>query len=92
MESEPDSVYFSVTSYDDDIAAEQKTEKEQFSNPLPLEDLLLQRRSRRAVYTQPLALLPLLVAANMVASLPIALADPLVKPSGKMMMHPSQYM
>ena len=57
VESEPDSIYFSVTSYDDDIAAEREKEKEEFSTPLPVEDSLLQRRRRRGVYTPPPGLL-----------------------------------
>ena len=57
VESEPDSIYFSVTSYDDDIAAEREKEKEEFSTPLPVEDSLLLRRRRRGVYTPPPGLL-----------------------------------
>ena len=57
VESEPDSIYFSVTSYDDDIAAEREKEKEELSTPLPVDDAFQMRRRRRGVYTPPPGLL-----------------------------------
>ena len=57
VESEPDSIYFSVTSYDDDIAAEREREKEELSTPLAVDDSFQMRRRRRGVYTPPPGLL-----------------------------------
>ena len=56
VESEPESIYFSVTSYDDEIAKERR---EEFCPPIPvpLEDTSSQRRRRRGVYTPPPGLL-----------------------------------
>ena len=56
-----DSIHFSVTSYDDEIAAEREKEREDTLPHLSLEDLSLHqqqhRRRRRGVYTPPPALL-----------------------------------
>ena len=54
VESEPDSILLSVTSYDDELAREKEREKEELSVPiaLPSEDFA-QRRRRRGVYTPP---------------------------------------
>lgn len=54
VESEPDSIYLSVTSYDDELAMEREREKEELSNrlALPTEDFS-HRRRRRGVYTPP---------------------------------------
>ena len=55
-----DSIQFSVTSYDDEIAAEREREREDTLPHLSLEDLSIhqqQRRRRRGVYTPPPALL-----------------------------------
>ena len=53
VESEPDSIYFSVTSYDEDVAREREREREELCPPLPLDDPVQQRRRRRGVYTPP---------------------------------------
>jgi hypothetical protein len=54
-----DSIHFSVTSYDDEIAAEREREREDTLPHLSLEDISIhqQRRRRRGVYTPPPALL-----------------------------------
>ena len=54
-----DSIHFSVTSYDDEIAAEREKEREDTLPHLSLEDISIhqQRRRRRGVYTPPPALL-----------------------------------
>ena len=56
-----DSIHFSVTSYDDEIAAEREKEREDTLPHLSLEDLSIHqqqhRRRRRGVYTPPPALL-----------------------------------
>lgn len=53
VESEPDSIYFSVTSYDEDIAREREREREELCAPPLLDDPVQQRRRRRGVYTPP---------------------------------------
>lgn len=53
VESEPDSIYFSVTSYDEDVAREREKEREELCPPPLLDDPVLQRRRRRGVYTPP---------------------------------------
>ena len=56
-----DSIHFSVTSYDDEIAAEREKEREDTLLQLPFEDSTIpqqqHRRRRRGVYTPPPALL-----------------------------------
>lgn len=53
-----DSIHVSVTSYDDDIAAEKEREKEEAGVYIPVEDCSIQRRSRRrGVYVPPASLL-----------------------------------
>ncbi len=60
VESEPESIYFSVTSYDEDIARER--EREDVGTPLSLpgsidDSWVPNRRRRRCVYTPPQGLL-----------------------------------
>ena len=59
VESEPESIYFSVTSYDDKITSHDKDKEDCVPAPvpLPLEDQSPQRRRRRGVYTPPPGLL-----------------------------------
>ena len=59
VESEPESIYFSVTSFDDKIPPHDKDKEERVpaALPLPLEDQSPQRRRRRGVYTPPPGLL-----------------------------------
>ncbi len=62
VESEPESIYFSVTSYDDEITKEKEKEREELTTPLSLpgsvdDCLMLNRRRRRGVYTPPQGLL-----------------------------------
>lgn len=53
-----DSIHVSVTSYDDDIAAEKEREKEEAGVFIPVEDCTMQRRSRRkGVYVPPPSLM-----------------------------------
>lgn len=58
VESEGESIYLSVTSYDDEIAREREKEKEELlqSIPVPTEDTA-HRRRRRGVYIAPVGLL-----------------------------------
>ena len=58
MLSEQDStVYFSITSYDDDIAKEKKELEEIAPLPLPTEDITFPRRRRKGVHGAPPELL-----------------------------------
>ena len=78
VESEADStsIYFSVTSYDDDITREREREREKEEHNLPLlpEEVGQQRRRRRGVYTPPPGLMSWLTAQ------PISEEDPDVDP------------
>ena len=56
LHSEQDSIYFSVTSYEDEIAKDRK-EQEDYPPILPPDDMNLPRRRRRGVHGAPVELL-----------------------------------
>lgn len=58
VDSDPgESIQFSITSYDDELAAEREREREESSLPIPVDDHLPNRRRRKGVYTPPPSLL-----------------------------------
>lgn len=63
MISEQDSIYFSITSYDEDLAREKEREREDTVPPLPIDDTTCRRR-RKGVYTPPPELLSWLQEQN----------------------------
>ena len=69
VESETgESIHVSVTSYDDDIAAEKEREREEAGAFIPVEDCSVQRRPRRkGVYVPPASLLTWLTSQETIS-------------------------